>query len=128
MFDSAAQLEQISQEQIFDLWNSQYGNVGNSSFDVRSTAKGGPCLCYLHGTARIKQPRWQGPGCTKNAGCGLLWARPGIRVCGSRLAQPRDTVLARGRFLPGTQWALFLHVASSKPQTHPMTPVGMQHC
>jgi hypothetical protein len=40
VFDSGSQLEQISKEEIFDLYNSQLGNVNNATFDNRSPNKG----------------------------------------------------------------------------------------
>lgn len=40
VYDSAAQLEQISLAQTPDIWNSELGNVGNSSYDKRSDNKG----------------------------------------------------------------------------------------
>jgi hypothetical protein len=40
VFDSADQLERISLAQTPDIWNSELGNAGNTSYDKRSRNKG----------------------------------------------------------------------------------------
>lgn len=45
VFDSAAQLEKISRDNLIDIWNSDAGNYQNSTWDLRSDNKGVFAAC-----------------------------------------------------------------------------------